>query len=237
MNCSEFEDRVQHLLDQREPPASDAKLRAHADGCSRCAARLDAYQDLIERIARSQPPVLDAEFSRRVVRLAFPASPVRRTTRWRGRESRYIAIALVACLMLIAALSRARYTSTKVTPASRELALSVLSVPVTGDSGPNKSQGLESTAEPTPRSRPGSTDPMIDEDWRAFWESWSNRLVTDQFESLDALAQGIRPITASLTTALDSLRTAFPLGADQSTIEADEDSAAAGGNGLRSLMG
>ncbi|MCH5376197.1 MAG: hypothetical protein JJ992_19680, partial [Planctomycetes bacterium] len=86
----------------------------------------------------------------------------------------------------------------------------------------------------SPETFPGS---LADEDLHAFWEGWSQRLAGDGFESLDTLTEGIRPITAYLTTALDTLRTTFPLTEDEPGVGSTEDSASTAGASAERLMG
>src|SRR5690242_17657052 len=50
MRCDEFEARLQGLLDRRGQFESDETLFAHADTCASCAARLAAYEAVLETL-------------------------------------------------------------------------------------------------------------------------------------------------------------------------------------------
>lgn len=230
MNCGEFEARIQRVLDRRQLLSSDDALVDHALACSECAARLDAYVELIAQIEGWQPPPLDEDFSRRTVQRAFPATvavPSRpRTSR---RRFGYQVVTLLACLWLIAALPQ-------------------LWSPPVSNSSPNDdavtasalpAATLASTAGQNQTTLPtagiGSFEPVAGtarqaadregDDWRGLWAEWSGRLPAESFEPLDTFTQGIKPIAASLTTALDSLRTTFPLGELPSAPSATRDAA------------
>ena len=80
MNCDEFENRIQQLLDRRLPLADDKPIARHAVACRRCHRTLQAYQDLSLGLDAWDPPTLDAGFAQRVVAIvgAVPALPAAR---------------------------------------------------------------------------------------------------------------------------------------------------------------
>jgi hypothetical protein len=60
MQCHEFEDRMQTLLDSRLPPEHDAILCDHAGACAGCAQMLHAQQQLFNALSRPMlPPTRD----------------------------------------------------------------------------------------------------------------------------------------------------------------------------------
>lgn len=54
MNCHEFEERMHTLLDDRQQPVRDSLLLAHADNCDRCGLMLSACHDLFAGLAGCQ---------------------------------------------------------------------------------------------------------------------------------------------------------------------------------------
>ncbi|MCL4207772.1 MAG: hypothetical protein KJ000_35250 [Pirellulaceae bacterium] len=230
MNCGEFEARIQRVLDRRQSLTSDDALVDHALACSECAARLDAYVELLEQIEDWQPPLLDEDFSRRTVQRAFPSTVgVQPRTRAKERRFGYQVLAVVACLLVIAALPR--FWSPPVSNHSSSDDSATVSTPpavmLASTAGQNQPtlptmeiDNFEQAAETARQAENRDGD-----DWRRLWAEWSGRLPAESFEPLDRLTQGIKPITASLTTALDSLRTTFPLGEFPSAPSATRDAA------------
>jgi hypothetical protein len=67
MNCHEFEQRMQAVLDDRGEPARDKELRAHAASCPPCRQLLAGQRALLAGLAALPVPPLAGGFSRRVV--------------------------------------------------------------------------------------------------------------------------------------------------------------------------
>lgn len=67
MRCSEFDARMQMLLDERKVPANDPALRNHACNCATCYATLEAVSRLFDSLELLEPPDLPTEFAQRVV--------------------------------------------------------------------------------------------------------------------------------------------------------------------------
>jgi hypothetical protein len=66
MKCHEFEDRLQALLDDRQSPAGDSALAAHAAACDACGHLLHGQQVLLAGLHAALPPLAN-DFSRRTV--------------------------------------------------------------------------------------------------------------------------------------------------------------------------
>jgi hypothetical protein len=66
MKCHEFEDRLHALLDDRQSPAADSALAAHAAACEPCGQLLHAQYALFAGLRAGLPPLAD-DFSRRTV--------------------------------------------------------------------------------------------------------------------------------------------------------------------------
>jgi hypothetical protein len=230
MNCGEFEARIHQVLDRRRSLTDDDALADHAMDCSECAAKLDGYVELFEQVGRWQPLPLDADFSRRTVQRAFLA-PVAVQPNPRAARQRfsYQVLALLACLLLIAALPRL-WSQPVPDRSSTEAAAITSTLPATALA---PSVAASESVLPVVDSReleqvPGTAwgaEDRGNDNWRSWWVEWSGRLAAEPFEPLDTFTQGIKPIAASLTTALDSLRTTFPLGDLPTAPNATQDAA------------
>jgi hypothetical protein len=210
MNCDEFETRIQELLDRRQSLTGDGRLLDHALTCTPCAAMLETYQELFDQIARWQPLELDRDFSDRTVRKAFPATIAVRSGS-SGFQHRYLhqVLTVLACLVLLAGLGRFWLVSVAT---NRPISDSEISAPQSAEIAEHREH------------RAPVADPANDR-WRVFWTEWSSVLPAEPLESLDTWTQGIKPIAASLNTALDSLRSTFPLYDPSRDLSAAEDSA------------
>ena len=96
MQCREFEQRLNELLDERARPEADSRLSAHAARCPRCRQILAGQQMLLEGLSQLATPTLRRDFAQRVVAevATRPAAP-RVGRRW---------ISLAACLASAAAM-------------------------------------------------------------------------------------------------------------------------------------
>lgn len=78
MNCGEFEDRWNEVLDARLPgrPALDSVLEAHASACERCRNIATGYQVLHQAVAAwPTPPPASARSLERLAALRVPPAP------------------------------------------------------------------------------------------------------------------------------------------------------------------
>jgi hypothetical protein len=214
MHCDEFETRIQELLDRRRRLTDDVLLRQHAQDCCGCAAILEAYVELFQRIERWESPQLDPDFSRRTVQKAFPAMPAAaRRSSVAGRFARVRSFALVACgVLVVATIGIGLPWIADDRASDRSLAESDF---VPGSRGNSSPAVMTAPEVPQPIQRLGQADGG----WLTLWVEWSSHLEPDRFESLGTFRQGIKPIAVSLTTALDSLRTSLPLYDRQPTAE------------------
>ncbi len=108
MRCEAFEDRLQHLLDERQLPEEDVALADHAAACPTCRDVLDTQAGLFDTVRDWSVANLEVDLVDRVlVRAAAPsASQPDRRSWWpaslRGGSARWISIAVAAALLLVA---------------------------------------------------------------------------------------------------------------------------------------
>ena len=56
MNCEQFENRIQYLLDKRSRLSSDSELTQHAQVCESCAALIPIYQSMVDYAPQATEP-------------------------------------------------------------------------------------------------------------------------------------------------------------------------------------
>jgi hypothetical protein len=218
MICDEFETRIQSLLDCRVLPGDDQLLREHAQQCPDCAAVLDAYTAMLDSVEIHETPELDDEFSQRVVQLAFPPQASKPARSRSATRMMILALVSVAALVMISVLPRLRMPKGP-TPSPGGSAGRAGTIQIAGP-GPSVKQ----TEPPVTSEDPDRLTPA-NPDWRVLWTELSDRLASEDLQPIETLAKGIRPITNSLTTAVDGLRTTFPVGGIAPTPEPSKDSA------------
>lgn len=223
MNCEEFEERVQCLLDGRVPLATDAALFRHAQGCRQCQRLLDAYETLWAGLEVWEPPPLPADFARHVVQQVTPAPLGRPRVLIRAGLT---ALAALAAALLLALLPAARNALTA--PTMRPVARLAPARPATDHAPPRPARDSEprspQTDQPIPPSHLAAmlADPAA---LHAVWRQWRADVVDGPLRPMDGIAGGLRPITVSLTEAIDVLRSTLPIGGEQEEKKASGDSA------------
>jgi hypothetical protein len=246
MRCDEFDNRVHRLLDQRGTLDQDGVLSRHANTCSRCALRWQAYLDLQAGLDAWETPDVSPDFARRVVARIQPVAPVRRTT------ARWMAVALaMAATMLIAVIPLSYRRSARVpSPGTAEPvatsrpsadpdrdrpgANGLLAGTKIGPRGKKIPRARQIAPPPSPNSPLAapvveSQDPLgtlaDDRAWPDKLAELTSRVTSEQIASVGPLYAGIRPITSTLTEALDVLRDMVPWARNPSKPDGDGDSA------------
>ncbi len=97
MLCSEFDARLQRLLDLRQAPDQDAALLHHTHDCAECRLQLDTMTRLLDSGGHAEPPPLPADFAQRVV-LAVVNDPAYHPRR--SRQHVLMVLAMAAALLL-----------------------------------------------------------------------------------------------------------------------------------------
>ena len=75
MQCHEFENRLNAVLDERGEPQADPRLAAHARDCPPCRRLLAGQRALFTGLRQSIAPPLKAAFSQQVVARAVASKP------------------------------------------------------------------------------------------------------------------------------------------------------------------
>ncbi len=221
MQCREFAERLNQVLDERQPPEGDERLAAHASLCEPCRQVLAGQQAVLAGLRHWQKhresPRLVGEFSRRVVARA-QAEPVEATlvSARPSRRAWLLAAALVgtAAAMLLA-VTIAAFNSTGgdgvvASPDRLPKAGSPVKTP-----GPSRQIVAKSPSAPARGSQPGAFSMFYRPDGRygeAIADMATSRLpeAVERLDDVERYAPGIRPIRVSFTMLLDALWRAIP---------------------------
>ena len=190
MLCSEFEQRMQELLDARRRPECDVELADHASRCGACTAVLTAQERLLRGLRETAQPSPPGDLPERVVSIAV--------TRRRMRAfAPILATAAVAASLLFILLPTIR-------PGQRT-GLAVV---------PSDLTGLSAAA------RPPFVDTDAAEIDAEQYRSLIQGLIVQvhrlpHLQQVDQIAGSIRPLASTLNVAIDMLwRRTFSGGSD-----------------------
>jgi hypothetical protein len=214
MQCVEFEDRLNRLLDHRLAPESDAQLAHHARQCDECAGLLGAQQRLLAgmRAARIAAPV---DLADRVI--------ARRHVERQGHRSRWRTLGWAAILATAASVGWIALMALKAREAGQEMAAERPAPAAThAKRGPsNMTAALAATSVGPARPKQDSEE-KFDEYRRAF-ESLATRIgdTTELDEMSESLSPSIRPIQSSFGLAIDALWRTLPRGKEAPPMKPD----------------
>ena len=222
MNCHEFEDRLQTLLDERERPEADLKLRAHAEECGLCRQTLHVQEALFAGLRGWRAPAMtlsavaaaEAAVSAEVRVVARkPAPSFKQWISWVAAVAATILLAFGIAWSIQQSGNRqpvvADGAKTKV---SREKRIVRRNKPMrsadkevgkelaTANNQPQPSQ----TLSPGIRQPLGTYSMTVGNFAARFPEA------VDQLGEVERYAPGIRPIRISVSLILDALRRAIP---------------------------
>jgi hypothetical protein len=217
MQCAEFENRLNRLLDHRLPPEGDEALTAHAHGCDDCSDLLHAQQRLLVGLkqGRSQP---SAEFAEKVVAQRHLHVSRRRTV-WRNAGWGM----LLASAASLGGLALMAMRSGEFQP------------DVGQKQSVKKAGGSSGLAMANIGTSQETTEAKPDEKLGMYFVALENiaTQISDsrEFDEMsESLEPGIKPIRSSFTIAFDALRRTLPRGKDNRPTKPD-----AGANWLPEL--
>ncbi len=214
MQCSDFQQRLQRLLDQRRAPEGDPRLNRHADRCPACKDLLDAQEQLLAGLELAEVPPLPADFARRTVARAGQV-------RLRGRLVAAAAVmAAVAALLLLALLPL--FPGQPPQQVARPRGDLPHAPGVVGTAVPGR---LPDVRQPTVSRESDEYDP---EAVRMLLQQLVGQLDAARQRSLepvDQIAGGLRPLATTLNVAIDALRQSIPVGRDNGAVTPQANSA------------
>jgi hypothetical protein len=194
MRCETFQWQMHQLLDQRALPEDDPQLQQHAQHCPGCRALLEGQQRLFEGLAVTHVPEPSADFARRVVSQAV-ARPAARRYRYARLGTGLLAVA--SCLLLALWLSPhgqppGQQQSAAVSPAT------VRPQDATTNGPPPTTAASQTAGLPTWW--------MLDPD-----ELYPDDLRQQHRQQVDRIADDLRPLTRSFSTAAAALGRWIPV--------------------------
>lgn len=197
MNCHEFENRLNDLLDERLPVGEDGALRAHAARCGNCREIWLAQQQVVAYFQQSRPTVR-REWSRQ--NQVVCVQPSARNARWRF-DFRWLAVAGVGIAAAIVLMFSPAWPGNRapeqaqpvaenapppVVPAN-DLAVAVASQNATNGSGMRLEQLFA---------------------WQQWAEHWPDSI--EQMEQVEEMSPGLRPLRSSFSVAFHTLWRTIP---------------------------
>lgn len=221
MHCSEFHHRLDALLDDREDPAADPRLTAHAADCDDCRQYLSEQTKLLASLSRLKVPQLEADFSKRVVALAVAEIRPARTPSPLRRISWALGVALTAAAAMLMAISAVWYAHRRdlsmvagntaqapFDPLSPRLPL------ISGILAPPRF-GPKPVAPPAPTAKITIADvllesPRLPSRLHGYRGALDDLAIAQHLEEFEQLAPAIRPLRASLAIIWDTLCRTIP---------------------------
>jgi hypothetical protein len=210
MQCREFEQRLNDVLDERGDPAADSWLLAHAHGCEPCRQMLAGQRLLLAGLRQSAAPPLPAGLARRAV-AAAAADAIQIRPRPVSRSLLAAVTLFTSAAAALLALSLVWYAR------SREpvIARSPANPPATRN---------DSKAQPRiPARQPGGTLAFSQTDMLVEAPHFAEHLrdgldefavafpeTVERYGEVERLAPGIRPLRLSFALFWDTLFRALP---------------------------
>jgi hypothetical protein len=226
MNCVLFETRLDELLDERLPPGNDAELNEHAEACMHCARLLADHQALLEAIEVLVRPAALGDLAARDLAGSAVAG--------KALAARILAEVTVAPVSSSGASPRATTSPTAESQrpggpvqaaawiaatiaASLLVGLGLMEWRGVGRSGP---VAVSKTPDPAPRNTAmqvpaaaGNADfphPSFTTRSMADVQSLAGLISPQQRTLMEQMTDGLKPVTHSMSAALNALRRTFP---------------------------
>ena len=190
MRCSEFESRLQSLLDQRKVPERDSQLVAHTQMCTHCQEVLSLQSQLFDVLEMTEVPDLPEGFAESVVARVVPSVTAHPTPN-----------KLVPLLVTLAA----------------SLVLGLFSAGVIWMSSDRGEVAQEEPAiTPNAQNKVALKNADGDNWWRISPSSLATLYPSDvrqrHRQQVETIADELKPITTPFTTAATALRRTIPIG-------------------------
>jgi hypothetical protein len=209
MQCEEFEDRLNRLLDHRLSPDDDASLAMHARDCDECAGWFHAQQRLFAGLRMGPTPPLPAELATRVVSQRH-SELSRRRAAWQNAG-------WAVLLASAASLGGLALMALKTNDSQPNV---VEKKPV-----PGTSHGLAITgigSKPGQAIKAEKADEKL-EDYFVVIENFATQISdSKEFDEMsESLQPSIKPLRSSFGLAIDALRRTLPRGKESRTTKPD----------------
>lgn len=233
MKCTDFENRLNELLDDRLSPQNDATLIAHAAGCADCREVLAAHESLFRGLAVLNHRTVAPELGKQVLReftapavaagaqvTSLPPLPLPTKRRW------FPLLATAAAVLLAVGLSiwivnRNRNARLAVQPAPRGGHGNLAIIKPGNRTTPAQLSPAPLVAPPQAIAVQPAPSAEESEAYRQAMASlasqWSTNAQYPQWPHVETInveqyAPGIRPIRESFEVAIDALWRTIPAG-------------------------
>ena len=215
MQCREFEDRLNDLLDQRLAPERDVLLMRHAGECLDCRQLLNGQVTLFAGLKMLDKPVPSRQFAAVVLEKSgvSSASALHQQPR---PKSRWVAIAAgvasLAAIVLVGVLIDMMSHQPQSPPVARQPAPPGASLAVANSATPPASVPPLAKAVTPPRVMPPVPVRPEYQEYRDAINSLAAQIPT-AVETIDEVQQSspaIRPLRASFSMAIGTLQRTIP---------------------------
>jgi len=219
MHCSEFHHRLDDLLDDRENPAADPRLTAHAADCEGCHQYLNEQTALLAELSGIKTPALDSAFSRRVVAMVTAEVRPARAAWPLRRISWALGVALTSAAAMLLAISTVWYAHRpewtvanantapeRFTSGSRFPGFAFIVPPYLGH---------KPVAPPAPTARITIADvllesPRLPSRLHGYRGALDELAIAERLDEFEQFAPAFRPLRASLAVIWDTLFRTIP---------------------------
>lgn len=223
MNCHEFEDRLQRLLDERERPEADLKLRGHAEQCDECRQMLHVQEALFAGLRAWRAPATTlSAIATTEAAVGAETNVAERKSSKRIRQWISLVAGLAAMILLAFGIAWSIQQSGNRQPvADAPKPKPSRAERLAQRDGPRTTKRSVAAASPSDQ-KPHTLSPGVRQPLGTYSMTVGNfaaRLpeAVDQLGEVERYAPGIRPIRISVSLILDALRRAIPgLGSDES---------------------
>lgn len=194
MNCEQFQERMDALLDRREDVTTDAPLLRHAADCSCCRQRLAVWSQISDTVA-SQPAGFQPTGCQPTVQTASGRDSRRPRINPLFNPSRRLASVLAMAAGILVLTSLGRWLVPPSQPSNQSIASAELPQQVDAPDSKNTAVNQNSMPSLSPQAAPWQSgrwwSAMADEQW-----------VHHTIPAVDSVRQGVAPIGRSMRQAV-----------------------------------
>ncbi len=220
MQCREFDDRMNDVLDRRQVPERDALLLRHAGECLPCRQTLHGQAALLAGLELGEIPQPSNQFAAAVLAQAsvIPVATIVDTRRggkkWAGAIAAFVSLAAVVIVAVLINLSRqqgpARPTANK--PASPLVAPKPVEVARSLPESKETAPDAIAQAVTTPGVEPTAPEKANYQEYRDALNSFTAQLpsAVEKIDEVQQATPAIRPIRASFSLAIGTLQRTIP---------------------------
>ena len=207
MQCVEFEDRLNRLLDHRLTPDDDDQLAEHASDCESCATTLQAQQSLFLGL-RAGAPQLSRDLAGRIVGQRCQELAGRRGV-WQ-RTGWTMLLASAASIAGLAMFSlRERDAAPNLVRVVEQPAVGMSEPPIV-PAAPIPTKNIVPPAIAKVKPAQNAVDKA--EDYYVFTALETFAVQIGESKEFDEVSESLQPIRSSFGLAIDALRRTLPRG-------------------------